>query len=419
MGIINDMKLATTKVTKKWTKQRKREERDSRARYSRSAYMYSDRVYAKHVAWSVIPQAYAKVSQDGMYPAHARQIFYAARPEIQEKTGRPLNSVYFTQTLLPLYINEHSAAANWWVVYDARGRLIEPHTDEQVPLGTLEVHDYLRDVASHEVGEFDFNKAFDVSYPTKGAADRFSAVLFIEKEGFNELFKAVKLAERYDIAIMSSKGQSVVAARKLVDHLCQKNEGVPLLVLHDFDKAGLEIAQNLTSVSQAAVDTHRVRYEFTNDINVIDLGVRLADVEEWHLESEDVGFKGDFGPDTIATPEEQEFLRGNQRVELNAFTSADFIAFIEGKLKKHGIKKVIPADDVLESAYRRAYQIALINEKVSTFVKEAADKAEATKIPTGAGIRRNIAWLLKADPTQAWDEALAGIAKNALTDANE
>lgn len=218
MSLTDDLKGITKTVTKGWTAQRKREERSPRARHYRTEYMYSDRVYQKDVAWEVIPKAYAKASSNGKYPAHARQIFYAGRPEIQERTGRPLRSVYFTQSLLPMYINEHPEAAGWWIVYDARGRLLEPHTDEQVPLGTLEVAKYLKAIRSH-VTRFDFHTSFDTSYSTRGPTNRISAMLFIEKEGFNELFKAVKLAERYDLAIMSSKGQSVVAARALVDEL--------------------------------------------------------------------------------------------------------------------------------------------------------------------------------------------------------
>ena len=60
-------------------------------------------------------------------------------------------------------------------------------------------------------------------------------MLFIEKEGFLPLFEAVHLAERYDLAIMSTKGMSSTAARTLIDNLCRHQ--VPLLVLHDFDKA--------------------------------------------------------------------------------------------------------------------------------------------------------------------------------------
>ena len=50
-------------------------------------------------------------------------------------------------------------------------------------------------------------------YPTLGPEHRFSAILFIEKEGFMPLFEAVNLKERFDIAIMSTKGMSVIASR--------------------------------------------------------------------------------------------------------------------------------------------------------------------------------------------------------------
>ena len=160
-----------------------------------------------------------------------------------------------------------------------------------------------------------FTESFDTDFPTKGPTNRISAVLFIEKEGFNELFKAVKLAERYDLAIMSSKGQSLSRRARLVDDAMPRAD-VPLLVLHDFDKAGLEIAQNLTAVSEAARESDRVRYEFANDINVIDLGIRLTDVRSGDSRRSRFVSRVTSGPDSIATPEEQEFLRSNRRVEL-------------------------------------------------------------------------------------------------------
>jgi hypothetical protein len=51
---------------------------------------------------------------------------------------------------------------------------------------------------------------------TSGPGGRYGALLFCEKEGFNELFREVQLAEHYDLAIMSTKGVSVTAARRLV-----------------------------------------------------------------------------------------------------------------------------------------------------------------------------------------------------------
>ncbi|MFH1919781.1 MAG: hypothetical protein ABIP48_07860 [Planctomycetota bacterium] len=311
-----------------------------------------------------------------------------------------------------MYVKAHPGAEKWWIVYDARGRLLEPHTGKQIPLGTLEIDNYLGSVRSHVVEEFDFAAAFDTSYPTKGPRNRISAVLFIEKEGFNELFKAVKLAERYDLAIMSSKGQSVVAARRLVDELCAVGSGVPLLILHDFDKSGLEIAQSLTEVSAAARESNRVRYEFKNEINVIDMGIRLADVHEWKLEAESVLFKGDFAVDSLATPEGQDFLRGNQRVELNAFTSADFIAWIETKLKEHGIRKVIPDAATLGAAYRRAYTVATINRPVEESLEQAQRESEGLTPPKNLAAR--IKKAIAKNPSRPWDEVLADIAEEEL-----
>ena len=73
-------------------------------------------------------------------------------------------------------------------------------------------------------------------------------MLFIEKEGFDDLFDAVQLRERYDLAIMSTKGMSVTAARELVDGYGQA--GIPVFVLHDFDKSGLSIAHTLGTSSR-------------------------------------------------------------------------------------------------------------------------------------------------------------------------
>jgi hypothetical protein len=66
---------------------------------------------------------------------------YAARPHIEERTGKPLKDTYFTQTLLPDYIAENDV--NWDVVYDDRGHFREPHTGTVIGLGTLAVRDYL------------------------------------------------------------------------------------------------------------------------------------------------------------------------------------------------------------------------------------------------------------------------------------
>ncbi len=402
----SDITAVTKTVTKKWAKQIKREERNSRAALNRREYLYSDRVCQSDVAWPAIKKAYWKASSGGTLPAHARQIYYAAREEIRAATGREVDSKYFTQNLLPRCMNEHAETAGWLVAYDPRGNFIEPHTAKTLPIGTIAVAEYLDEIGAHESTDIAI-ESVALTYPTCGPTNRISAVLFIEKEGFHPLFKAVKLAERYDLAIMSTKGQSTVAARRLVDNLCAENGGIQLLVLHDFDKWGLSIAENLTEVSWQAEESNRVRYEFQNKINVIDLGLRLEDVKKWNLEAERVRFKGSV--QSSATKEEREFLKSNRRVELNAFTSGDFIKWIEGKLKKHGIKKVVPDDAVLEQAYRRSLQGALVNAQIRALADEAQQAASEAKVPKNlaAKIRRG----LSENSGRRWDQVLADMAE--------
>jgi hypothetical protein len=96
-------------------------------------------------ATQVMHAAYQKASGNGSLPANARQIMYAARPDILRLAGvTSFGSAYFTQTLLPNYIEEHfEQTISWNVVYDARGHFTEPHTQVEVALGTLEVRQYL------------------------------------------------------------------------------------------------------------------------------------------------------------------------------------------------------------------------------------------------------------------------------------
>ena len=164
---------------------------------------------------------------------------------------------------------------------------------------------------------------------------------------------------------MSCKGMSVTAARTLIDRTCARY-CIPLLILRDFDISGFSIAKTLCS------DTRR--FSFKSEFGFIDLGLRLADVEELGLESEPVSF-GNTGPDKIrdrlklngATQEEIAFLMEGQRVELNAMASDQFVAFVERKLTEAGISKVVPSKDQLEAAYR----LFARSERIRTIVEEA------------------------------------------------
>ncbi len=181
------------------------------------------------------------------------------------------------------------------------------------------------------------------------------------------------------------------------------NEGVTILVVHDFDKAGISIVHTLRS------DTRR--YQFRKTPRVIDLGLRLEDVQEMNLQSETVDYNGKVDPrinlkQSGATDAECAFLVrhrypwSGERVELNAMTAPQFVAFLERKLDQYGVKKVIPDDKTLAAAYEHASRLAIIQTAIDRATQEIGDSA-APPADLAEQLRRMV------DGTDLpWDEAL-------------
>jgi hypothetical protein len=399
-----DFGAAIKSVTKEWTRQRRAEERHLRSRDSRE-YVYSDRVNFTEVAQDILHAGYAHASGHGRYTVDRRQFYYAVRDQFLEATGREITYSYFAKDLLVRYMNRHpDETAGWKITASPRGTLTIPNTgyDTRIPCGTVAVEEHLGEAAAR-VKTFAGLDLFPVEWPSLAEGQRYQAVLYIEKEGFDPQLREARLAERFDLAIVSCKGQSVVAARMFADHVCRAGGGVPLLAAHDLDKYGFEIAQRLTTISDHMLENDLVKYEFKNAIDVVDLGLRLGDVEAYGLKSEKCRFKGHFPPDSIATPEEQEFLRSGRRVELNAFTAPQFIEWLESKLSEHLPGRLIPDDDVLGRAYRRAVALAEVNHAVRKVRRDAIVRARGAEVP--ASLRRRLTEALKDSP-EAWDRVL-------------
>jgi hypothetical protein len=400
----SDILDITRATTKEWTKQRKAEERGRRSLASR-IYVYSDRVDFTEVAHKILPPGYAHASGNGRYTVDKRQFYYAVRDEFLEATGRGIKAEYFSQNLLVKYMNQHPAeTASWKITASPRGTLSIPNTgrkDLRIPCGTVAIEGHLthRRQQCDQFADIEKKDTFvDVQWPSLAEGQRYQGVLYIEKEGFDPQLREARIADRLDLAVISCKGQSVTAARMYVDHVCRVGGGVPLFVAHDFDKAGFEISQRLTTVSYRAIMNDLVKYQFQNSIKVLDLGLRLADVEEYGLKSETVRFKGGFARDSIAIRAEQDFLRSNRRVELNAFTAPQFIEWIERKLtwglKQFRLgKRLIPDDKVLENAYRRALVNASINMLFEELRDQLIEDAKAAKLPKS--LRKQVQAALK------------------------
>jgi hypothetical protein len=394
-NIANDILDAVETATSKWTRQKKSEERHpGNIRYRASRMTREPRTTQKEAAWEVMEEAYMAASGNGTLPASARQIYYQIRPKVMAVTDdKELAYGYFSQTLLPDYIDEHGV--DWNVVYDARGHFIEPHTNRRIGCGTIEVGNYLHAVKEPKVVPAEFADAsVDIIGPSAG----FSAILFCEKEGFAPLFKAVKLADRYDLMIISTKGVSVTAARLLIDNICGR--GFPLFVLHDFDVAGFLILGTLQR------DTRR--YQFISAIEVVDLGLRIDDIAG--LEQEPAA----------ATRTSADILRGqlaengatdaeigillNERVELNAMTSDALIEMIERKLKEYGLEKVVPDDGLLADTYRAFHHSQQLREKFEELREEFDQEDNEIEVPEN--LKEKVCEILDQHDDLRWDDAI-------------
>jgi hypothetical protein len=244
---------------------------------------------------------------------------------------------------------------------------------------------------------------------TVGPENRYRTVLFVEKEGFHRQIQQAQIQERFDVMLMSTKGMSVVAARKLLDDLAARVAAgriEKILVAHDFDVSGFGIFATLGMDSR--------RYTFSGRLPLIDIGLRRTDIEEMNLVSEPVAIQNwEADAERLAlrgaTEAELDFMAPNkdnqgQRVELNAMTAPQFIAFLERKLTQHGAGKVLPNESVLAEHAARILEREAAARWLATMPR--------TTIPAVPdGLVERVRALLAADPTQAWDDAVALLLK--------
>jgi hypothetical protein len=395
-NIANDILDAVESATAKWTRQKKSEERHpGNVRYRVSRLTRAPRTTQKEVAWEVMEDAYMAASANGTLPALVRQIYYQARPKIMAMTDdKELVYNYFSQTLVPDYIEERGVT--WRVVYDARGHFEEPHTNRRIGCGTIEVGNYLAAAKAPKIVPADFAGA---NVDVIGPVGNIAGILFCEKEGFNPLFRAVNLANRYDLMIVSTKGVSVTAARRLIDRVCGRY-GLPLFVLHDFDVAGFVILGTLQR------DTRR--YRFTSAVEVVDLGLRLDDIDGLEREpaaatkTNDETLRAQLA-ENGATDAEIDILL-TERVELNAMASDDLVEMIERKLQEYGLKKVVPDGELLEKTYRAFHRSHLLREKFKETEQQFDKETEAADVPDD--LEEHVRAVLEEYTDLRWDDAI-------------
>ena len=405
---------AVEQATKAWTKAKEHADKQGRLRkreLERLRKTIDKKPDMKASCWRHMAEAYAHVSDGGRLPVNARQLMYAIRPHVMRECQQFYShSATFTQKILPEYLEAHpDETAGWDVVYDDRGQALEPHTGRRVGLGTLAVRGYIERWRDPILNP---RVTLNARVSTFGPRGRFAAALFLEKEGFNALLDRAKIAERYDLLILSTKGMSVTACRTLVEALSE--QGIPILVARDLDKAGFSIVETLRS------DTRRYRYKVAPEVH--DLGLRLEDARAMNLESELVTYKQEVNPadrlrECGAAEEEISllvhkekisgcFIKGwmGSRIELNAMTSTQFLDWLEAKLHAHGVKKMLPDAKALAEAYGFARRLKEMQKACDSIA------AKPMRVRAPKDLAKKVTARLEQKPELSWDQIIAELA---------
>src|SRR5215207_9600903 len=301
-------------------------ERQKRAakRPRRTYYAPEPKISQKDIVFQVLPRAIRNAGAN----FSARDLYYATRPLVYKHSdwddGKELQYSYFSQTILTEYQERHGLIPGLW--RDPRGSLHEPHTGRSIGLGTIEV-------ANYEFPEYTFDK-----------------ILYVEKEGEWPKLQAARLAERYDMAIASAKGYPVEAVRELF----ARAEGgdYQLFVFHDADIDGYNIAHVMREA------TRRMPH---HNVDVVDIGLTVADAVDLGLDSEPFNRKKDMPWRTrrrLTQLEREYFIDRQERFELNAILpDTRRIEYIEEKLKENGVRgKVVPPEDKLSELSEKMYR---------------------------------------------------------------
>ena len=293
----------------------------------------------RNVVFRHMDEAISKAGGDGQYKFSQRQLYYALRPYIMRAMDKQPDYNYFCR-LLTEYENIYGDIPNLY--RDPRGTLYHPHLGQEIPLGTIAVQNYERP-------EWTFNK-----------------ILYCEKEGFFPILKDAKFPERYDCALLSSKGYASRAVKDLFDLLGETDEEILFFCIHDADAAGTMIYETL----QEATLTRAAR-----KVKVIDLGLNPWEADDMELETETFNSKSRRGVaryvrdrrynwDAKDDTDWEDWLQEN-RVELNAMDTPTFLNWIEGKIKEYDNGKVVPNTATLKAQLREDTD-EIIREKVMT-----------------------------------------------------
>jgi hypothetical protein len=347
--------------------------------------------------FAVMQAAWEHATGGGQFRVSKRNLFYAVRDLVLDQ--HPTLTIesdkfvkYFTHKLLPRYQDLYGVLPG--VYAESRGVLHEPHSGRTITLGTLAVEHYTFPV-------WLYNK-----------------ILYIEKRTVWPTLEDARLAERYDMAILTGEGYATEAMRMLFKS-ASRDKAYQLFVLHDADPDGYNIAVTMREESS------RMR---GYSVEVIDLGLSMTDAQAMGMRLEPFHRKKALQQRLVLDEAARVAFTGipdgrdaNQkrrwrchRVELNALSAPQLIAYIERQLAANGaLGKVIPPAESLAAEARDARDDAL--DTVADRAMSALLDREAIRDRAVEHFRDRIpledaqAWIdddLAAHPTHPWRTGL-------------
>jgi hypothetical protein len=322
-----------------------------------------------------LPAAIAKESGNGEHRFGQRQLFYGIRPPFIEEIGEQPNWKYFCDVITD-HENENDQDIPG-IYRDPRGSIYHPHLRQEIQLGTLSVEQYTRP-------GWLFNK-----------------VLYCEKEGFFPMLRDVAWPERNDCALITSKGFSTRAARDLIDMLAKSGEPCQFFCIHDADAYGTMIYQTL----QEATKARGARL-----VEIINLGLEPAEGRRMGLQVEEIkrGADDKTAPVADYVPDEDKVWLQENRIELNAMTTPQFLGWLDRKFEPYRGKVTPPVQvmrDRLEDELRadlkgRFTRKILKRAGIDDLVERAMHKREEAIGETD--LETIVTLALEKDPRKPW-----------------
>ncbi len=321
----------------------------------------------RDVVLELLPGAVAIEASSG-FMFNTRRLVYRIRDAVMQRTGRELTQSYFDDLLT--HIEAEQGDLHPLLIREARGNYSIPHTfDDAVPLGTQSVRAFQRPA-------WTFNK-----------------IVAIEKEDLRLMLRQAGWDKRHDAFLTSAKGFTTRAARDLIDKIADTTEPVKVFSVHDGDWAGTLIQHTLQNATLARA---------ARKIEITDLGlhpwegialglafetVPIARKKNGEPVRRAIGASVRDRTDRAPTDESWRDWLQHSRFELNAFTSAQLIDWLDGKMAEHGAGKLIPPDDVLQEAFgdrvhdraQSAIADAVEQRLEGQITAIAAEQAEATQ----------------------------------------